>query len=271
MTTALRRTGIEILGGVPWGAHLCVFYETKQDLLDTNVAYFRAGLTHREFCVWVISDPIEEIDARAALAQRMPDFERQLADGRIEIVAGRDWYLQDGKVDPRRLIDGWHHKLRAALANGFEGMRVSGNAFWLDTDHWQHFLDYERELERAFAGQNIIALCTYSLGASRGLDLLDVAHAHDTTIVRRRGTWKVVEAFSAMVGPPVLTDREREVLTWVARGKAAWEIGEMLQISKRTVDEHVRSVTQKLGASNRTHAAAMGIRERIIDPGVQPK
>jgi len=271
MTTALRRTGIEVLGGVPWGAHLCLFYETKQDLLDTNVAYFRAGLTNREFCLWVVSDPIEEIDARSALAQRMPDFERQLADGRIEIIDGPEWYLQEEKLDPRRIIDGWRHKLRTALANGFDGMRVSGNAFWLDTNRWQHFLDYERELEHAFSGQNIIALCTYSLSASRSLDLLDVAHAHDTTIVRRRGAWKVVEAFSAPAGLPVLTDREREVLTWVARGKSAWEIGEVLQISKRTVDEHVRSATQKLGASNRTHAAAVGIRERIIDPGVQTK
>jgi DNA-binding CsgD family transcriptional regulator len=271
MTNALRRTGIEVLGGVPWGAHICLFYETKQDLLDTNVAYFRAGLTHREFCVWVVSDPIQEADARAALALRMPDFERQQAEGRIEIVDGRDWYLKNGKVDPPRIIDGWLRKLRAALDSGFEGMRVSGNAFWLGTDHWAHFLDYERELERSFVGHNIVALCTYALGASRGLDLLDVMHAHDTTIARRNGAWKVVEAFSAVDGPRALTDREREVLTWVARGKSAWEIGEMLRISKRTVDEHVRSATHKLGAANRTHAAAVGIRERIIHPGTQSK
>jgi DNA-binding CsgD family transcriptional regulator len=62
-----------------------------------------------------------------------------------------------------------------------------------------------------------------------------------------------------------LTSREIEVLTWVARGKSAWEIGEILHITKRTVDEHVRAATRKLGAVNRTQAVALAIRDRIID------
>lgn len=61
-----------------------------------------------------------------------------------------------------------------------------------------------------------------------------------------------------------LTAREIEVLTWVARGKSAWEIGEILQIAKRTVDEHVQTAVRKMGAVNRTHAVALAIRDRII-------
>jgi LuxR family quorum sensing-dependent transcriptional regulator len=62
-----------------------------------------------------------------------------------------------------------------------------------------------------------------------------------------------------------LTSREAEVLTWVARGKSAWEIGEILHITKRTVDEHVKTAARKIGASNRTHAVALAIRDRMID------
>lgn len=62
----------------------------------------------------------------------------------------------------------------------------------------------------------------------------------------------------------VLTVRETEVLGWVARGKSAWEVGEILHIGKRTVDEHVRTAVQKLGACNRTHAVAIALRDRII-------
>ncbi|MCK9919477.1 helix-turn-helix transcriptional regulator [Microbacteriaceae bacterium K1510] len=61
-----------------------------------------------------------------------------------------------------------------------------------------------------------------------------------------------------------LTAREVEVLTWVARGKSAWEIGEILNIAKRTVDEHVQTAVRKMGAVNRTHAVALAIRDRII-------
>jgi LuxR family quorum sensing-dependent transcriptional regulator len=64
---------------------------------------------------------------------------------------------------------------------------------------------------------------------------------------------------------PSLTRREREVLAWSAQGKSAWEIGELLQLSKRTVDEHARTAMRKLGASNRTHAVAIAIRRRLFE------
>jgi LuxR family transcriptional regulator, quorum-sensing system regulator BjaR1 len=63
-----------------------------------------------------------------------------------------------------------------------------------------------------------------------------------------------------------LTIREREVLSWSANGKSAWEIGEILNITQRTVEEHLANARQKLGAMNRTHAVAIAIRDRIIEP-----
>jgi hypothetical protein len=58
------------LGDVSRGTHVCLFYETKDDLLETLVPYFKIGLESREFCVWVISDPVTEQDAIIALAGR---------------------------------------------------------------------------------------------------------------------------------------------------------------------------------------------------------
>jgi LuxR family quorum sensing-dependent transcriptional regulator len=66
-------------------------------------------------------------------------------------------------------------------------------------------------------------------------------------------------------GKPRLTVREREVLAWTAQGKSAWEIGEILAIAKRTVDEHAQTACRKLGAANRTQAVAIALREGIID------
>lgn len=65
--------------------------------------------------------------------------------------------------------------------------------------------------------------------------------------------------------PSRLTPRECEVLTWIANGKSAWEIGEILKISKRTVHEHAQAAFHKLGAANRTQAVAIAVRDRIID------
>ena len=56
LSPALRNTGIRVLGDMPWGMHSCVFYQSNEDLLDTVIDYFRAGLDSNEFCLWVVSD-----------------------------------------------------------------------------------------------------------------------------------------------------------------------------------------------------------------------
>ena len=65
---------------------------------------------------------------------------------------------------------------------------------------------------------------------------------------------------------PRLTPREQEVLTWAALGKPAWEIGEILTISKRTANAHITNARRKLGAVNRTQAVMIALRDRIIQP-----
>jgi len=63
-----------------------------------------------------------------------------------------------------------------------------------------------------------------------------------------------------------LSERELEILTWIAEGKTAWEIGEILGISSRTVNTHAQVAFQKLGAVNRTQAIAIALRKRLIAP-----
>jgi DNA-binding CsgD family transcriptional regulator len=264
MATHLRKTGLNILGDVRWGAHLCLFHETKEDLLDTLVPYFKAGLESNEFCVWAVSEPLTLEEARIALSQAIPAFDHRMAAGDIEFLPAHEWYLKDGQADPKKITDGWHVKLRAALARGYEGMRVSGNTFWLNTDYWKTFQEYEQELDGSLADYNMIALCTYPLSESQPADILEVARAHGLTVVRRRGRWEYIETAEVPTRTQPLTPREREVLIWAAQGKSALEIGKILHITKRTVDEHVHSAARKLGATNRTQAVAIALRRRMI-------
>ena len=61
-----------------------------------------------------------------------------------------------------------------------------------------------------------------------------------------------------------LTEREREVLTLLAQGLQLEEIGQRLGIGVETVRTHVRNASDRLGASNRTHAVAIAIRHKLI-------
>jgi len=63
-----------------------------------------------------------------------------------------------------------------------------------------------------------------------------------------------------------LTDREREVLTFVARGKTNWEIGTIMNISEYSVRDYLKDLSKRMGTSNRTHTVTKAIRLGLILP-----
>ena len=48
MSSKKRKMGIQFIDNAPWGAHFCLFYETKEDLLDMLIPYFKAGFENNE-------------------------------------------------------------------------------------------------------------------------------------------------------------------------------------------------------------------------------
>jgi PAS domain S-box-containing protein len=195
MATELRDTGIGAVGPAPWGTHFCHFYETKQDLLDTVVPYFKAGLENKEFCLWVVSDSdlITVEDAKGALAQAVPDLDRHLSDENIEILNGADWYLEKNVLNLDRVKKAWDEKLKRALARGFDGLRASGDTFWLAEKDWKDFFAYEKQVDDWITDQPMSVLCTYPLAKSGAAEVLDVAQTHKFAIARRQGEWEVIE------------------------------------------------------------------------------
>jgi LuxR family quorum sensing-dependent transcriptional regulator len=63
----------------------------------------------------------------------------------------------------------------------------------------------------------------------------------------------------------LLTDRERDVLSWAARGKTIGETADILRISEQTAEGYIRNALAKLNAANKTHAVAKGIHLGLID------
>src|SRR5258708_13465676 len=64
--TELRKTGIGVVGDVPWGPHFFMVYETKQDLLDTLVPYSKAGLETADPCLRPLLPPFTRDAPRTA-------------------------------------------------------------------------------------------------------------------------------------------------------------------------------------------------------------
>jgi hypothetical protein len=90
---------------VPWGTHFCQFYQTKEDLMDTLVPYFKAGLENNEFCTWVTSQPLGVEEAKEALRGAVPDIDVYLAKRQIEIIPYNQWYVKEGVFDSNRVLN----------------------------------------------------------------------------------------------------------------------------------------------------------------------
>lgn len=107
-----------------------------------------------------------------------------------------------------------------------------------------------------------IAICAphkLNLSETDKLRLEMLAHIAFRTIERLLGLTDAAEPFK-------LSDRERTVLTLVARGKTNWEIGAILSISEYSVRDYLKNLSQRLETVNRTHTVARAMQLGLISP-----
>jgi DNA-binding CsgD family transcriptional regulator len=265
-----RSSGLTPVPEVRWGGHLSVFFATAEDLFEIVANYFQAGLSGNESCLWVTSDPFPIDEALKRLAELIPNFDRYVADGAVELTAGAQWYLTNDELDIERVTRMWFQRTDAAVRAGFTGLRVVGNAFWLQNKYWDKFSDYEDQLSDQVRGRRIILLCIYPLHEASASDVLDVTKAHDFSIALRNGSWEFLESPDLVIarreihrlqnaldilslpfpGRAELTPRERLTLAQIVRGASNKEAARALKISPRTVEFHRGNIMRKLDVHN---------------------
>lgn len=110
MNSPSRPSGITAVGDISWGSHFCQFYRTKEDLAETLVPYFEAGLRSNESCLWVTSNRLDAGEAEALMVDAVPEFKAVIARGQMEIISMQDWYQSGAKFDPDAVLQGWLDK-----------------------------------------------------------------------------------------------------------------------------------------------------------------
>ena len=186
----LRKSGIEVLGNVPWGTHLCQFYQTKKDLTDILIPYFKSGLENNEFCFWVTSKPLDIEEAKDALRKAIPDIDVYLEKGQIEIVPYTPGYANKGVFDSKQVINGWITKLDQVLSSGYDGLRAAGATSWMKKEDWDDFVAYEKKADASIGKRPMISLCPYFLEMCSAADIIDIAFNHQSALIKREGKWE---------------------------------------------------------------------------------
>ena len=73
---------------------------------------------------------------------------------------------------------------------------------------------------------------------------------------------KLGEKANTVVAP--LTQRERQILNYIADGNTNKQIARILKISEQTIKNHVSAILRKLNANDRAHAVVLAIKQGWI-------
>ena len=75
---------------------------------------------------------------------------------------------------------------------------------------------------------------------------------------------EIAKRMQELTSEPVITPREREILTLITRGNANKEIAATLHISEDTVKQHVSRIFWKLKVKDRAEATAVGLKKGLV-------
>ena len=96
------------------------------------------------------------------------------------------------------------------------------------------------------------------------LDRYRMRSASFDAIAARRGAPPAAASAKAPPLPAELTNRELEVLRLAAEGYTSGKTAAALCLTEHTVKSHFKRIVVKIGAHNRAHAVAIGIRRGLI-------
>src|SRR6266404_7229988 len=95
--------------------------------------------------------------------------------------------------------------------------------------------------------------------------------ASGQSLIDAEATKRAMEHLAQAMPGSELTEREREVLTLVARGYTNKQIADKLYVSEKTARNNVSNIQEKSGLSRRSEAAAFAVEHKLVPPREQQK
>lgn len=185
-----RESGVQVLGLVRWGTHIAQVYKNEDELTEVLVPYIEKGLEDNELCAWVTSEILGE-EAREALTKEMPNLQEYVNRGQMQFLSYQDWYIPDGRLNVQYALDSVLRKYQEALSNGYSGLRITGNLFWLDESDWGSLMQFEDLLDDAVRNINALVICVYKESKCTTDNIVDVIDRHRYVISKVDDSWRL--------------------------------------------------------------------------------
>jgi signal transduction histidine kinase len=203
------------LGGLRASGHLCFLYESEDERRRTLVAFFREGLTRHERCQYIGAAADQEAFALALEEEGVP-AERALARGALVFATQAETYRRSGRFDPDDSLALMEEVTDRALADGFAGLRVTGEASGpLPDELWPLVMRYEALLNERLGRRPFVGLCRFHASDLSAERLQDVLRTHPHALVRGE----------VCVNP--FYERPEVVLSGDSRARLDWQLHQL--------------------------------------------
>lgn len=189
-----------------FGAHYCLFYRSKNGLVDFLTQYFKQGIDNGEYCMWVTPDIETENMAQKKLSSLAADTGSPIYREKLKFVGTDDWYLRDGHFDTERICQCWEESLNNPDIQCCKGLRATGDLGWYDEKIWQSLMHYEARLNDIIPHNRFIAICTYPIDNLSPIQISEILKRHQLAIAEDKGNWQVFNTFNPGSLPGFLAD-----------------------------------------------------------------
>lgn len=160
------------------GEHLCWAFDDDERFTSSLAAFVSAGLAARQRVACYLTD--DRVDPfEASLRAAFPETEDAVRDGSLVLGGFTDAYLPEGEFDPDARIDDYAEMARDALEDGYDGLRVAGEATVMVNEFPDEWTAYEIRADLLTARLNLVACCAFDVRVCEleALTLLRAVHA----------------------------------------------------------------------------------------------
>ena len=175
--------------------HIILFYDTIESKREILSTYIADGLKNEKGVVYVCSDESTD-QVRLGLESNGIKVRENERSGRLFIKSYDPFYIENGTVDPLRIINRWHEIFSEMKGRGL-GLRVTGEtSCFFKEGKVRDLLRYEYALHRVLSIP-MEAICAYSVPAivNTGYTemIMPLIRAHGGAIFTAGGGTMIVE------------------------------------------------------------------------------
>ena len=170
---------------VPEGLHICYIFNDDSERLQTLAKYLKAGLAEGEKLSYFV-DTISTNELANQLEELGVEIREEKKD--ITLTEALPTYCQEGSFSSPRMLEAFGGLYRQAMADGYNGSRVTGEMSWAlshsEQTRLENLIDYETRLNYVLQKYPSTTCCQYDARKFDGAIIMDMLSVHPVMIVR---------------------------------------------------------------------------------------